>query len=301
MNHLYVYRLTNEETGQFYIGSRASKISPELDLYKGSMVVWKMSRLEKINLKKEIIKSGFNSVHEMIEYEGDIIRNCIKDPLNENYAIPHPNFQTYGKVTVKTEFGKIILVSKQDKEYLNGNLKFMHCGKVTVKDKDSIIMIDVTDPRYISGELKFMHCGMVNVIDVEGNHFKISNKDPKFLSGELKSSSKDTVLVYDKNGNKIRVSLKDPRYINGELKFIAKGKVSVKDKDGNQFYVDRSDPRFLSRELVGTSKGYWSWRTKIKINNLVENARFFSMIYNIRIKDLKQYLEENTIPYEKIT
>lgn len=299
MTNFYVYKLIHPETGQFYFGSRRCYCEISEDSYKGSMCGWKITKEEKQKLIKEIIKSDFKNIEEMITYEGDLVRKHIDDKLNENYAIPNPKFQSYNKVTVKTENGKVILVNREDPDYLSGKLKFIHCGKVTVRSGDSIIMVDVEDPRYISGELEFIHKGFVNVLDSEGNHFKVNKEDYRFLNGELKSSSKDTVLVFDELGNKFRVSTNDDRYIKGELKFIASGKALVKDKDGKSFYVNINDPRYLSGELVGNSKGYWSHATHLIIDGEFNSALHFSKKYGVRIKDLKQFLENNHIDYVK--
>lgn len=297
----YVYKVTLPSTGQFYIGSRGCYCSAEEDTnYTGSQSKWNLTKEERGLLIKEILKKDITSMADAIEYEAKLIAENINNPLNENYFIPNKNFTADNKVTVKNLDGKIILVSKDDPRYLSGELKFMHCGKVTVSNGDKIIMVDVNDPRYLSGELKFIHYGKVQVND--GNKkISVNKDDPRYLSGELKSSTKGTVLVTDKNGNKMRVSINDPRYISGELKFIATNKVSVKDNNGKCFYVDRNDPRYLSGELVGSSKGYWSWSTRIMIDNQITKAIDFSKIYNVKVKDLKKFLEDNNIKYKKIS
>lgn len=38
----YVYKIEHIETKKFYIGSRTSKVAPELDSYQGSMITWKI-------------------------------------------------------------------------------------------------------------------------------------------------------------------------------------------------------------------------------------------------------------------
>ena len=95
MIYYYVYRLFHLETGEFYIGSRKSKNNPEMDyMYKGSMQVWDP---DKNKLIKEIIKEGFATLSETIEFEANEIRKVIDDPLNRNYHIPPHTFHTEGK------------------------------------------------------------------------------------------------------------------------------------------------------------------------------------------------------------
>lgn len=297
----YVYKVTLPSTGQYYIGSRGCYGNPDLDVkYTGSQSKWKLTKEERLQLVKEILKRDIKSMSDAIQYESEIISKYIDDPLNENYFIPSKNFTTDNKVTVKNSDGKIILISKDDPRYVSGNLKFMHTGKVTVRDSNKVIMVDVNDPRYVSGELKFMHHNMV-IVNENNQKVSISKEDPRYISGQLKSASKNTVLVYDETGKKMRVNIDDPRYVSGELKFIATGKVSVRDKNGNCFYVNKDDPRFISGELVGSSKGYWSWRTKIEIEDQQKTALELSRIYNIKVKDLKAFLDQNNIKYTKIS
>ena len=57
-NNYYVYRLDHTETGEFYIGSRGCKCTPEEDTkYLGSMCAQKP---DKSKLKKTILKIGFS-------------------------------------------------------------------------------------------------------------------------------------------------------------------------------------------------------------------------------------------------
>ena len=88
----YTYRVTLEETGEFYIGVRSSKVEPELDTkYLGSMVSWKVN---KKLLKKEIIDI-YDSREEANEDEIqliDIEKNQIKNKLCMNAHIPSKGF-----------------------------------------------------------------------------------------------------------------------------------------------------------------------------------------------------------------
>jgi hypothetical protein len=266
----------------------------------GSPSTWKISKDQKLRLNKEIIKSDFVDLDDMRMFERELIISNINDPLNENYSIPPLKFHSEGRVICKTSEGKTVSLSVDDPEYISGKMKFLHCGRVTVKDNNGkVLMVDVNDPRYINGELEFLHKGMVTVIDETGRKVKISIFDDRFISGKLKSASKGTVLVT--NGNhKFRVNINDPRYVSGEVKFIATGKVCVKDNEGKRFYVDKEDSRLKTGELVGTSKGYWSWRSKISVDNKIYLAIDLARIYNVRVKNLESYLLENKIQYTKI-
>ena len=91
--YLYLYRLTNPLTGEFYIGSRKSEIEPILDDYRGSMVTWKV---DKTLLLKEILQTGFKNIEELRLAESLEITNHIEDPLNRNYHIPSIGFFNKG-------------------------------------------------------------------------------------------------------------------------------------------------------------------------------------------------------------
>lgn len=92
MNH-YVYKLTDKNTNEFYIGSRSCECTPIDDVYMGSMKSWNPM---KENLVKEILKINFNSRESAINFESKIISDNIDNPLNRNYHIPTNGFHTHG-------------------------------------------------------------------------------------------------------------------------------------------------------------------------------------------------------------
>lgn len=96
--YLYLYKMTDPRTKEYYIGSRMTEIIPEEDEYLGSMVTW--AREENFNksiLIKEIIRKDFDNFEEMIEAESDLISLNFKDPLNKNYHIPNKGFCNHGR------------------------------------------------------------------------------------------------------------------------------------------------------------------------------------------------------------
>lgn len=93
MEYHYVYKLTDPNTKEFYIGSRTSNVLPHEDDYMGSMVTWQP---DKSKLVKEIIKDEFESRELAFEYESELIKENIKNALNRNYYIPNKGFSTYG-------------------------------------------------------------------------------------------------------------------------------------------------------------------------------------------------------------
>ena len=86
----YVYRIDDLTTGEYYFGSRKSKVKPKQDnKYLGSPKVWDIN--ENHTIIKTIIAEGFKTRREALKFEGQIISKYINDPLNRNYAIPHEN------------------------------------------------------------------------------------------------------------------------------------------------------------------------------------------------------------------
>lgn len=211
----YVYRLDHIETGEFYIGSRSSKVHPSLDAYLGSMSIWKPN---KTKLKKIILKDDFENRDAAMKFEAEEISKVINEDLNRNYHIPNKKFHTVGVVIVKDKNGKNFAVDVNDPRYLSGELNSIHKGKIIVKDKDNnIFEVDVNDPRYLSGELTFVFKNTITVKDVNGKSFKVDKDDPKYLAGDLVGITKNKVTVKDKNDNTYMVDKNDPRYLSGEL------------------------------------------------------------------------------------
>lgn len=94
MKNFYVYKLEDPITRQFYFGSRSCNCEPINDNYMGSMVTWKP--VNKDRLIKTIIKHEFSSMQDALKYESVLIRENIKNPLNENYYIPDAGFYNKG-------------------------------------------------------------------------------------------------------------------------------------------------------------------------------------------------------------
>jgi len=93
MKH-YVYRLDDPITKEFYFGSRSCKCEIIDDTYMGSYKTWKPE--DKSRLIKTILKTDFDTVESMIEYEAKSITEYIANSLNRNYHIPTRGFHTYG-------------------------------------------------------------------------------------------------------------------------------------------------------------------------------------------------------------
>jgi hypothetical protein len=96
MIYHYVYKLTEESTGNFYYGSRSCRCKPMDDVYMGSMITWKP---DKKLLKKEIIKCNFENREDAITEESKLILESIKNPLNMNFHIPNKGFYNKSRIS----------------------------------------------------------------------------------------------------------------------------------------------------------------------------------------------------------
>ena len=218
----YVYRLDHLETGEFYIGSRSSKVHPSLDSYMGSMSTWKP---DKTKLKKTILRDDFKNRTDAIQFEAENITKCINEDLNRNYHIPPNSFHTIGMVSVIDKNGNTFKVFASDDRYINGEFISVSKGKITVKDVyDNKYRVSIDDPRYKSGEFVTVLYNTIMVKDIHDNIFRVSKDDPRYKSGEYVHYLKGTLIVIDKSGKKIRTSTNDPKYISGELIPVWKNK-----------------------------------------------------------------------------
>jgi hypothetical protein len=123
----YVYKLELPETGEYYFGSRTSKVEPTKDVcYLGSMKSWKP---DKKKLSKTILRFDFETRVECFRYERELIIKHRLDCLNRNAHIPGIGFSTIGLGQYVDENGKIYRVSKEDELVVNGTLKPFWVGK----------------------------------------------------------------------------------------------------------------------------------------------------------------------------
>lgn len=186
MKSYYVYQVIDPLTDEFYIGSRGFDGDPKDDTYTGSPYNWDKPE----NLKKIIIRSGFNTMEEAISYEREMIIANIDNPLNRNYSIPHPKWNHEGRVVAKNEEGKIISVSIND-PLLKKSLFGVTKGKVVVRDENgNTFMTDVSNPDYVSGKLVHAAKGVL-ANESHPNHGKIwvSNGETQKFVNESESES----------------------------------------------------------------------------------------------------------------
>lgn len=139
----YIYKVTDPNTGEFYIGRRSSNLEPELDIdYKGSMMSWsKEEDFNKDILIKEILIKNIETVKELCELESSMIELEIKNPLNKNAHIPSKGFYITGPL--KDDHKKKIseswntrVVSEETKKKMSESRKNSSVVKKMIESKE---------------------------------------------------------------------------------------------------------------------------------------------------------------------
>lgn len=228
----YMYQITNNFTGQFYIGVHTQNPN-KIDKYMGSGV-------ELQRVYKEYGKQNFTKI--IVEY-----------------------FNTHedAKIRESEIVTKNLTNSPECYNLINGGGKLRGgVGTISVKDKDgNMFKVKKDDPRWLSGELvgitKNNKASTTTVEKIRSYNIGLI----KSAETKSKMSEKAKGMIACKDpitGEKFKVGKDDPRWISGELVGVNKGitgLISVKDKDGNTFKVHKDDPRWLSGDLVGVTKG----------------------------------------------
>lgn len=192
----YVYRLDHIETGEFYIGSRTSKVHPSLDNYLGSMVTWKP---DKTKLKKTVIKDNFENREDLIKFESTEIKKVIKNDLNRNYHIPSYKFyyDSTGKVTVKDKNGNFFNIIKNDPRFLSGELTIYNKG-VKMSDEQKKKLREIN----ISKQLKWYHNDVLQISKLFSTKEEI---DSAWVNGRKMYN----YIVSDETRKKMRIAQKN--------------------------------------------------------------------------------------------
>ena len=132
MNY-YVYKITNIETGHFYIGKRTCKCSIENDFYFGSGSKIK-EEIEKhgIDKFKKTILAICHDPYELSNIESIYIKNHIEDVLCLNVSKGHEKVLLFKESLVKEENSL-----KEWQDYLSQLEKYLDekQKKIEIKEK----------------------------------------------------------------------------------------------------------------------------------------------------------------------
>jgi hypothetical protein len=281
----YVYKLTDIETNEFYIGSRGFLGDITKDKYMGSPKTWKPNY---VNIKKEIIQV-FDNQKDAILFERELIITKINDGLNMNFSIPHPNITRENLISAKDESGKVITISTDDPLF---GVKYFGItkGLVLVKDVEgNTFLTDVNDPRYVNGDLVHNNKGLIskdshpnfNKVWVNnGIEQKLINIDEDYHGwylGTLQKSKKtlsshdNSIWVYNLNRNETK------RIYESELEsFLNNGWVKGRFKLGNYKKTDK-----IKNVVIPNFKNYrWISNQKENINKRVEVNKLNDFLIN---------------------
>ena len=185
--YYYIYKMTDPNTGEFYIGRRKCKVEPELDSsYKGSMVSWaKDENFNKDILIKEILVKNIETMEELCELESIMIESMIKDPLNKNAHVPGKGFVCRGH----SEETK-----KKLSEYFTGRPNPNYPKKLSDEARKNIS--EAAKGRIISEETK-------KKLSIAGSNRKLTEEHKRKIGESWK-----TRVVSEETGKKISESKK---------------------------------------------------------------------------------------------
>lgn len=221
----YVYKVTNTETGEFYIGSRYANVLKNRTPHQDFLIYYFTSGVLSEDIKNNLSK-----------YNGEILF-----AYDDDVVVYH-----YEQLLIYLELIKDKNPLCKNQQCTNPDtLELMF--RVRHSDESRIKMSN--DRRGKPGkphtEEHKIHIGNIH-------RNKIVSEYTRAL---LSEAVKGTTRVRNSEGAVLVVSINDPRLSTGELVGIRKGFVTVKDKDGNTLSVSKDDTRLSTGELVGCCKG----------------------------------------------
>jgi hypothetical protein len=245
--YYYTYLITHLIDNRKYIGSRRSKILPELDIG----IKYFSSSSDK-NFKKDQKNNPQNYRYEIL----GVFENA-KDASDHENILHFEN-----NVAFNPDYYN---------RFCGHSKSFNAANRVSVRDKDGkSFSVKTTDPRYLSGELVHVRTGLITAKNENGEIFSVSKKDPRYLSGELVGVTKG-YNCDEKTRSKISES--------------SKNHFTAKDKDGNIFRIHKTDPRYLSGELVHVCKGIKLSKEHCEKISVANKGKRLSEEHKQKVKD----------------
>ena len=184
MKH-YLYKITNTETNQYYVGVR-SHVNPEEDSYMGSSSVWtkKWIKDNKEILVKEIIDSSFDSRKDANLAEVELLHKCKEDTLCINclYEI------------IPSHLGV-----KQSNEWINKRIRFgfengMYGKHHTEEAKEKISKKLKGRQQSDQAKEKIGNFHRGKILSEETRNKISKTKKQKIASGEIKKTYKSVIV-----------------------------------------------------------------------------------------------------------
>ena len=221
----YFYKITNLINNHFYYGIHSTDNLEDGYMGSGTRLHKAYEKYGIENFEKEILKF-FDSREECAEYEMEMVTEELVHDYNcYNISCGGEHFNTIGSVSVKDENGNCFRCSIYDEDYINGKLKGVKAGLVTVKDKNTSKYVNITQEEYYKNKDNYIvgECSVwVKNNKSDDSYFLIPLNEYRNNKDLYIHKYSDFVLVKDKDNNNFYVRKDDPRYISGELKLFWK-------------------------------------------------------------------------------
>lgn len=235
LRYHYLYRITNTETEEYYIGIHSTNDLDDGYFGSGKLLKNIIRELGKDKFKKEIImfcKDRFELVDQESKYVNESVlkdKKCLN--LIEG-GICTKQYSTKGTTTVRSvKTGKCFNVKVGDPRLKTGELIHVAKGKTTVFDPSTnkFISISVNDPRYISKELKQKH----------PENFTMKGKTYVYKDGTYLTIKKEDLDKYLKKGWIIRSKCKGRISPTKGMVWVCKGdEMKIIKKEELQSYLN---------------------------------------------------------------
>jgi len=244
----YLYKITYQKTGEFYIGIHSTDNLNDGYMGSGSKIRNYYKKYGKQNFTKEYIRF-FDNRDDASIFEHKIVNEeLLNDPLCLNIALGGDIEDEYGitkgQVTVRDIEGNCFNVQIDDPRYISGELTQINKGMVTVRGKDGkCLRISVNDSRYINGEYEIIS---------KGNK-SIRGKTIIYKDDEYKIIDKNDLQQYLDDGWEVRSKCRGRVSPTKGLVHLMKGEESimVNRKDLQQYLDDGWENKRNIRPLVG--------------------------------------------------
>lgn len=248
----YVYKVTNNLTGEFYIGSRKLNVkfnrTPEQDFlhyYFTSGIFKKELKRNPDIFTYQIIyrsneKINIDNKEEWIIYwyEQLLILENWGNPLCRNKSYHNPNnksqfvYKAEGTVAVVDSNGNTFRTNVDDPLFVSGELHSVNKGYTLarIKENGKLIRAHINDSRWITGEIEHFNKSKRCAFDIKTkNIVKVDVNDARFDTGELISITRKFVQRKHKITGEIKKFERDTIPDNDLWISVNSGAISVRN------------------------------------------------------------------------
>jgi hypothetical protein len=278
-NCSYVYKLTNVETGEFYIGMRSCWCLPEDDKYYGSgiRITHCIKKFGKEKFKKEILKT-FLERKEASNYEEEILNEeVLKNPLCLN-------LKTGG------EYERDYKYTDEVRKQISEARKEWFKNPENVKKQSEAIKKAYKDDETLALRISKVKKENCNSVEFKNKMSVIRNemlKDEKFRQ-KIKDSI-NSIESLEKKSKSIK------KYLSTEI-----GKQNASEATKNKIYINKNGiTKRITKEQINEyldlgwilGKGYVVQNeTKNKLSKVSKNKKW---MFNLELKQNKRIAPEN--------